>query len=165
LTARRWLARVGSRCRGIHFSGTTASGVFLPDTTHPAFVRRHGFRSTYGLLQPSETKTVISSSNGAVSAGFHILAFSFYTAASAITNITRSGIVCCKATAAHDSRPAHRSSQGCQASGIVLASHMTVRPVRRTQPLRRESHKAGPAVLDDCGAVLVGVPADRPVAA
>jgi hypothetical protein len=66
----------GSRCNGIHFKGTTASGVFLPDTTQPAFVRWHGFIRKYGLLQPSETKTVISSSKGAVSAGFHIHDFS-----------------------------------------------------------------------------------------
>jgi hypothetical protein len=64
--------RVGTRCSGIHFKGTTASGVFLPDTTQPALVRRQGFKRTYGLFQPSETKTVISSSKGAVSAGFHI---------------------------------------------------------------------------------------------
>jgi hypothetical protein len=38
--------RAGSRCNGIHFKGTTASGVFLPDTTQPAFVRWHGFRRT-----------------------------------------------------------------------------------------------------------------------
>jgi hypothetical protein len=39
--AKRWSAdttrlcrvRAGSRCNGVHFKGTTASGVFLPDTT------------------------------------------------------------------------------------------------------------------------------------
>jgi len=40
---------------------------FCPTLPNPPSSRWHGFIRTYGLLQPSETKTVISSSKGAVS--------------------------------------------------------------------------------------------------
>jgi hypothetical protein len=129
----------------------------LPDTTHPALVRRQGFRSTYGLLEPSDTKTVMSSSNGAVSAGFHILQqFLFCTAAMAIHPYNAF-----RQRSLHGNLSSPLSFPRADHRGAVRVLHLEpvprrARRVRRAEPLRHnalEAHDAG--LADDRGAVLV----------
>jgi hypothetical protein len=131
----------------------------LPDTTHPALVRRQGFRSTYGLLEPSDTKTVMSSSNGAVSAGFHILQqFLFCTAAMAIHPYNAF-----RQRSLHGNLSSPLSFPRADHRGAVRVLHLEpvprrARAVRRAEPLRHnalEAHDAG--LAEDRGAVLVGV--------
>jgi hypothetical protein len=127
----------------------------LPDTTHPALVRRQGFRSTYGLFEPSDTKTVISSSNGAVSAGFHILSnFCFAPAAMGIHLYSAF-----RQYSLHGNLSSPLSFPRADHRRAVRVLDLEpiprgARPVGRAQPLRHDALQAHPAcLLEDRSAV------------